>query len=213
MIFCSAMSEWWDGLLLLQQITFILAAAASVVLIIQLITMLFGLGDDAGFDADTSLDGGEDIFNDEGISDTGGLRLVSFRTVVAFIAVGGWIAYTVNFFLDWYFALLIGIAAGAGAAVGVAYLLRAIIRFQSEGNRHMAFAVGAVADVYLTIPAERASSGKIHVIVQETLTECDAVTDSAAPIPTGSRCVVTDVINEQLVLVEPFIKEKEAPGQ
>ena len=152
MIFCSAMSDWWDGLLLLQQITFILAAAASVVLIIQLITMLFGLGDDAGFDADTSLDGGDDIFNDEGISDSGGLRLVSFRTVVAFIAVGGWIAYTVNFFLDWYFALLIGIAAGAGAAVGVAYLLRAIIRFQSEGNRHMAFAVGAVADVYLTIP-------------------------------------------------------------
>ena len=48
MIFCSAMSDWWDGLLLLQQITFILAAAASVVLIIQLITMLFGLGDDAG---------------------------------------------------------------------------------------------------------------------------------------------------------------------
>ena len=105
MIFCSAMSDWWDGLLLLQQITFILAAAASVVLIIQLITMLFGLGDDAGFDADTSLDGGDDIFNDEGISDSGGLRLVSFRTVVAFIAVGGWIAYTVNFFLDWYFAL------------------------------------------------------------------------------------------------------------
>ena len=210
MIFCSAISDWWDGLLLLQQITFILAAAASVVLIIQLITMLFGLGDDAGFDADTSLDGGDDIFNDEGISDSGGLRLVSFRTVVAFIAVGGWIAYTVNFFLDWYFALLIGIAAGAGAAVGVAYLLRAIIRFQSEGNRHMAFAVGAVADVYLTIPAARASSGKIHVIVQETLTECDAITDSPVPIPTGSRCVVKDVINEQLVLVEPFAKEGES---
>ena len=44
---------------------------------------------------------------------------------------------------------MIGMAAGAGAAVGVAYLLRAIIRFQSEGNRHMAYAVGAVADDYL----------------------------------------------------------------
>lgn len=206
MIFGSAIGVWWDGLFTLQQVTFILACAASVILVIQLILMLFGLGDDADFDADTTLDvdSGEDIFNDGDITDASGLRLVSFRTVIAFIAVGGWITYTMNFFLAWYWSLLIGIVAGCGAAVGVAYLLKAILKFQSEGTRQMKYAVGSVAEVYLTVPANRNGSGKIHVIVQETLTEVEAVTDSDAPIPTGSRCVVKAVVTEQLVLVEPF---------
>ena len=88
MIFASAIGNWWDGLFVLQQVTFILACAASVLLVVQLIAMLFGLGDDADFDADTDISGADDIFNDNNISDAGGLRLVSFRTVVAFIAVG-----------------------------------------------------------------------------------------------------------------------------
>ena len=205
MILASAIGNWWDGLLVLQQVTFILACAASVLLVVQLIAMLFGLGDDADFDADTDISGADDIFNDNGISDATGLRLVSFRTVVAFIAVGGWITYTMNFFLAWYYSLIIGVVAGAAAAVGVAYLLKAILKFQSDGNRRMGRAVGSVADVYLTIPPSRTGSGKINVVVQETLTECEAVTDSPQPIPTGARCVVKEVINEQLVLVEPFV--------
>ncbi len=205
MILASAIGNWWDGLLVLQQVTFILACAASVLLVVQLIAMLFGLGDDADFDADTDISGADDIFNDNGISDATGLRLVSFRTVVAFIAVGGWITYTMNFFLAWYYSLIIGVVAGAAAAVGVAYLLKAILKFQSDGNRRMGLAVGSVADVYLTIPPSRTGSGKINVVVQETLTECEAVTDSPQPIPTGARCVVKEVINEQLVLVEPFV--------
>lgn len=214
MIFASAIGNWWDGLFVLQQVTFILACAASVLLVVQLIAMLFGLGDDADFDADTDISGADDIFNDNDISDAGGLRLVSFRTVVAFIAVGGWITYTMNFFLPWYFSLIIGVIAGAAAAVGVAYLLKAILKFQSDGNRHMGLAVGSVADVYLTVPPLRNGSGKIHVVVQETLTECEAVTDSPDPIPTGARCVVKEVINEQLVLVEPFtaLKHDRADG-
>lgn len=208
MIFGSAMSLWWDGLHTLQQVTFILACAASVILVVQLVLMLFGLGNDADFDTDTSIDfdGGDDVFNDGGIADAGGLRLVSFRTVIAFLAVGGWFTYTMEFFMAWYFALLIGIAAGVGAAIGVAYLLKAILKFQSEGTRQMKFAVGSVAEVYLTVPANRAGSGKIHVVVQESLTEVEAVSDNDEPIPTGSRCVVKEVITEQLVLVEPFGK-------
>ena len=35
------------------------------------------------------------------------------------------------------------------------------------------------------------------------------MTDSPDPIPTGARCVVKEVINEQLVLVEPFTALKQ----
>lgn len=216
MIFCSGISNWWDGLTGIHQAAFILAAAASIILVIQLVMMLIGFGSDGGFDGDTSdIDGcgdldcgitgsADDAFNNDGIADAGGLRIVSFRTVVAFFAVGGWITYTMAFFLPWWGALLIGIVAGCAAAVGVAYLMKVILKFQSDGNRKMGYAVGKPAEVYLTIPAKRAGSGKINVIVQDALTECAAVTDNDEPLPTGSRCVIKSVLSEQLVLVEPM---------
>ena len=72
----------------------------------------------------------------------------------------------------------------------------------------MGFAVGKIAEVYLTIPAKRTGSGKISVVVQDALTECAAVTDSDEPLSTGSRCVIKAVLSEQLVLVEPMVATK-----
>ncbi len=216
MIFCSEVGNWWNGLTATHQASFILAVAASVILVVQLIMMLVGLGGEGGFDGDTSdIDGcgdldcgipdsADDAFNGDSLADAGGLRIVSFRTIVAFFAVGGWITYTMAFFLPWWGALLIGIVAGCGAAVGVAYIMKAILKFQSDGNRRMGYAIGKPAEVYLTIPALRTGTGKISVIVQDSLTECDAVTDNSEPLPTGSRCVIKAVLSEQLVLVEPM---------
>lgn len=226
MIFCTGAGNWWNGLTATHQAAFILATAASVILIIQLVMMLIGMSGDGGFDGDTSdIDGcgdldcgipdsADDAFNNDGIAEAGGLRIVSFRTVVAFFAVGGWITYTMAYFLPWWGALLIGIVAGCAAAVGVAYLMKATLKFQSDGNRRMGYAVGKPAEVYLTIPAKRAGSGKISVIVQDSLTECAAVTDSDEPLPTGSRCVIKAVLSEQLVLVEPMVAIKpETPDE
>lgn len=204
MLICSAIGDWWDGQLdTLQQVVFILACAASVILVVQFIMLLIGLGDDGGFDSDTDISDG-DVVNDDGLDEAGGLRLLSFRTVIAFIAVGCWVAYTVEFFAAAYVSIPVGIVAGAAAAVGVAFAMRALVKLQSDGSRRMGNAVGSVADVYLKIPPARSGSGKIHVVVQESLTECEAVTDSAEALPSGSRCIVKEVINEQLVLVEPF---------
>ena len=88
MIFCTGAGNWWNGLTATHQAAFILATAASVILIIQLVMMLIGMGGDGGFDGDTSdndgcgdldcgiPDSADDAFNNDGIAEAGGLRIV-----------------------------------------------------------------------------------------------------------------------------------------
>ena len=124
---------WWNSMSALQQTAFIIACAASFVLVLQLIMLLIGGSADSdigGGLTDTELSGG---LTDGGLSDAGafdgganatdtdlstdgevsagshsggghafGLRLLSLRSILAFLAVGGWMCYTMCYMLDWY---------------------------------------------------------------------------------------------------------------
>lgn len=190
-----------------QRVLFIIAAAATLIMIVQIILIVIGIGgNDASFDYDGEIDD-VDLANDEGLSDTAGLRLLSIRSALAFLAIGGWMAYTMAFLLSWWASLLIGIAVGAVAAVGVAFLLKNIMKLQSNGNINLSNAVGKVGDVYLTIPADRKGSGKVNLTVQDSFIEREAVTDNDTPIKTGEKIKVVKVIGDDVLLVEPLKKE------
>ncbi len=200
-----SVSSWWNSNTEFQRVLFIIAAAATLVMIVQIILMIIGMGgDDTSFD----YDGGDlddvDLANDEGISSAAGLRVLSLRSALAFLAVGGWMAYTMAFVLPWWAALLIGLAVGAAAAVGVAFLLKSIMKLQSNGNIALKNALGKVGEVYLTVPASRKGMGKVNVVIQDTLIERDAITDCEEPIKTGSQVKITDVIGESTLVVEPL---------
>ena len=55
----------------------------------------------------------------------------------------------------------------------------------------------------------RSSPGKVTLTVQEQLTEFEALTDSPAPIPTGSPVRVTGLAGRGALLVEPIPSESE----
>ena len=133
-----------------QQTMFIIACAATLVLIVQILLMLIGGSNDADVtgggltdvsDADIDIGGGvtDGDFSDSGVSsmldgsvdgdslDSGndtvggghtsfGLRLLSVRSIIAFLAIGGWMGYTLCYVLDWYYALIIALACGFAAA-------------------------------------------------------------------------------------------------
>lgn len=200
-------SDWWNMNTEFQRVLFIIAAAATLIMIVQIILIVIGIGgNDASFDYDGEIDD-VDLANDEGLSDTAGLRLLSIRSALAFLAIGGWMAYTMAFLLSWWASLLIGIAVGAVAAVGVAFLLKNIMKLQSNGNINLSNAVGKVGDVYLTIPADRKGSGKVNLTVQDSFIEREAVTDNDTPIKTGEKIKVVKVIGDDVLLVEPLKKE------
>jgi hypothetical protein len=63
-------------------------------------------------------------------------------------------------------------------------------------------AVGQVGEVYLPIGAKRSKMGKVHIKVQGSLRELEALTDSDIDLPTGSIIKVVEVISAELLLVE-----------
>lgn len=196
---------WWSELYTLQQVTFIIGCATLAFMIIQIILMLIGFSDDDAFTGGSDLDadvGDIDLINNEGAT-TLGLRIVSVRTVIAFLCLGSFAVFFVMFYLPWWAAVLIGIVIGGAAGFLMGLAINSLSKMQSSGNIDINNCVGKTGEVYLTIPAGRGGVGKVNVLVQERLTEFEAVTDSTEPIKTGRGIKVLSVSGEHILVVEP----------
>ena len=194
--------EWFNGLSALEQVLFILASLASILLIIQF--------DGAG---DGHLDGSDGHYDGDGCSapsdiqsnqtsaiEIGGLKIVTVRGIVSFFAVGGWTAFLLYGVVGLW-SLLIGAGAGAAVAVLLAFLMKSLMKLEGRGNISFPKAVGTVGTVYLTIPAARGGVGKITVMISERLVECEAMTDGGK-IETGAVITVKGMVDPCIFLVE-----------
>jgi len=237
------MAAWLDGMSLLERAFAYPAMAATVVLLIQTVMMLVGIGAQFGADAgdsDTSGLGdqgmgghdfsGHDMLDADagGIdmmdSDAGGamdmqaaheaaahgyheamdpgLSLLTIRGLVAFFAIGGWSGLLLlKNGAPALPTLTVATAAGLLAMVLIAMAIRAFFRLQSSGSLDIRNAVGVSGTVYLTIPPARTQKGKVNLTVQGQLRELDAVTDSDAPIKTGSEITVVGLSGQDTVVV------------
>ncbi|MBD5131483.1 MAG: hypothetical protein HDT28_02655 [Clostridiales bacterium] len=157
-----------------------------------------GMSDGGGDGTDSEVSGG-------GIA-AFGLRLLSLRSIIAFAAVGGWLAYTLCYFMGWYVALPVALVCGFAAACGMAGAIIGMEKMQSSGNLNPQNAVGTIGTVYLTVPPSRSGYGKINILIQERYAEYQAVTDSTEPLPTASEIKVVKHIGANILLVEKYKK-------
>ena len=197
---------WWSNLHTLQQIMFIVGCAMGAVLIVQILMMLIGMGHDTAFDHDGDVDSDADAFNHQGAA-AFGMKLLSIRSVIAFLGVGAWVCFTL---LEWlqgpwlWLAIVLSAVVGFGASCLMSYAMMSIEKLQQSGNVAIGNAVGKNGEVYLRIPENRKGNGKIQVTVQERLCEYAAVTDVSRILKTGEKIRVTGVVDENTLLVEPF---------
>jgi membrane protein implicated in regulation of membrane protease activity len=217
------MIDWWQSMIIFQQVMALFALPATAVLIIQTIMLLFGLGHDGGADA---VDGGTDFAGDAdgGIDFTGenadglddswlsessadfdsGLRLLTVRGLVAFFAAGGWVGIAaIDMNAPPWVAALSALIAGLGALWLVAFIFKSLLRLQSSGNIDLGKAIGGSGEVYLRIPGSMQGQGKVSIQVQERLIEASAMTRSETEIKTGTPVRVIAVRGDKL-LVEPL---------
>jgi hypothetical protein len=187
-----AMTAWWEGISLIEQIFVIIAAPSTLILVIQTVMLLFG-----GFDDASGTDGAETGGGDPDVSpsDTDGLRLLSVRCIMTFLTVFGW-SGVILLGLGLHPAAAAGIAGllGFASMAGMAQMIRGLMKLQESGNVNYRLALGKTARVYITIPAAGKGQGKINLVLGEALRELWAVTESAEPIPTGSSVRVVDLI-------------------
>lgn len=187
--------EFWVDFSILEKIFFCMGTSATIFLILQIITMLLGFGNNGEVEVDLNGDGDGDITVDT--SDA--FNLFSLRGVVAFFAIGGWVGFilaSVNTIL----AIACAFVSGTIALFIMAFLMRSLMKLRSDGNIDYRKAVGKVAEVYLTIPKKGMGCGKINLNLEERYVELNAIQMGENPILTGSRVKIIDCQGDTLVV-------------
>ncbi|MCL2343119.1 MAG: hypothetical protein FWC62_04355 [Firmicutes bacterium] len=223
------MIAWWNSLPVLGQIFAAVAIPATLIMIIQTILLFFGLGGHGDGDiggGHMDIGGGHmDISGGHG--DIGGhletghgdsghmggahhdgaghsdFSLITVRGIVAFFAVGGWLGVVcISAGLTLFWALLLALAAGFIALLGVALILYGATKLRDSGNLEIENAVGKTGSVYIPVPPKGQGRGKINVLVQDRLVELEAVNEGDTELPTGAVINVVAVLDEQTVAVK-----------
>lgn len=204
------MAIWWESLSLASRIFACVAIPATIVLLIQTILMLIGIGadgdgvSDLGI-GDSSADADMGDFDPADIHamDMDALHIFTVRGIIAFFVVFGWVGFVMDGAgIHFGITLPVAIACGFAMMVVLALLLRAVMRLRSGGNLDNKNALGTSGTVYLTVPPARRGTGKVNVLLQGSFVERDAVTDEQDAIPTGAEIVVTGISGQTALVVK-----------
>lgn len=209
--------EWWNNLGIASQIFYCIAVPSTLVLLIQTIMMLIGIGDDGDGIGDGDVDNIGDVPDDapdgvfgedsvsEAVDSSGldGLRIFTLRGIIAFFVVFGWVGVVMqDAGIHLAITLLVAAVSGFAIMVALAFLFRAVMRLRSNGNIDNRNAIGTSGKVYLTIPPARSGAGKVQVMFQGAFVERDAVTDETEAIPTGAEIVVVGISGQVNLVVK-----------
>jgi len=194
------------------QMVIIVGVVSTLLIILQVIMLLMGFGDDGDIsdlgdasdigdvgDLADAVDAGD--FELDSFSDLAGLKLITIRGVIIFFAAASW-TYLLIFSNNGthIVSLVCGIIVGIIAMILFAYAMKKMTQFQEEGNININNSLGKIGTVYLRIPPKKSGSGKINVLIQERLTEFDAITDDENGIPTGAEVEILKSINNVLLV-------------
>lgn len=185
-------SSWWQSLIAFEKILWAIALFFSVFFVFQAVMTFAGDGDIAEGDADLA------VMEDDGI----GHQFFTFKNLVAFFTIFGWTSIACyKGGVSQFLSIAIGLAAGSLMVLMMVFLFRSMNKLKQSGTLQMKNAVGSVAETYLFIPPGREGFGKVHIKVQGSLRELQAITDDTEQIPTGKLVKVVGLVNDNVLLV------------
>jgi hypothetical protein len=186
-------NTWWQSMPLFEQIFWVIAFVFSLLFLIQTI-LSFAAGD-----GDTASGHADDYVGD----DSGIMHgFFTIKNMIAFFTIFGWtgIACIKG---DMSKPATVGIALAAGCVMVfmMLFIMRSMGRLRESGTLEIRNALNQVAETYLSIPAARGGFGKVHIKVQGSLRELQAITDDEQIIPTGKLVKVINVMNDSVLVV------------
>lgn len=192
---------WWSQMSALEQVLFILASSSTAIMIIFLVMLLLGFDTDE-FDGIGSPDIDIDGINDDPITGIAGLKVLTLRGVLVFLAIGSWTAFLLVSSAGIWLGLVLGAIAGVIAAFIQALAFRAALKLESSGNIDYMNAVGKAGTVYLRIPKNRQGKGKVSMVIQDRLTEVDAVTEEDQDLLPNQTIIVVSLLDATTLIVK-----------
>lgn len=199
------MNEWWTALDSFEKALWAITLIATVIFIFQTIATFMGMDSDSGLDADFNgdmdggdLSGGMDGDGGEGMP----FQLFTLRNFINFFLGFGWTVISLQDNIESRpLTLVIGVVVGALLVAAVMYMFYYMGKLAESGNMKISNALNKTVQVYLTVPAEKQGMGKVHIKLQDSLRELDAITDGEA-IASGSMARVKEIIDGKLLLIE-----------
>ena len=191
------------------------AVIGGTVLVFQFVLTLLGMFD-LGMDVDADIDVGDLGDISDGGADVGDIAppghfglewlwsMVSFRTVTAgmtFFGLFGMAMQSAGASPSLQFST--AMVAGLAAFYGVHAIMRAILKMARDSTLQIQRAIGEVGTIYLTVPAAKTGTGKVHVVVQGRLEEFQAITPYSDKLVVGAKVVVTGIVDGDTLAVEP----------
>lgn len=196
------MNEWWSALDDFHKVLWGITLTATLIFVIQSIATFVGMGGDTDFDTDFDGDMDADASGD---ADGMPFQLFTFRNFVNFFLGFGWAVIALEDNIESQpMLLLVGVIVGVLLVTAVMYMFYFMGKLVQSGNMDISQALGKTVQVYLTIPAQKQGMGKVHIKLQDSLHELDAITDGDA-LPSGNMAKVKEVIDGKLLLVEKHI--------
>ena len=123
------------------------------------------------------------------------------------LCIAGWAGIVfIDFGVSNILSIILALLCGVATLFGIAYLMKAVLKLQSNGTMQLGAAVGKTGEVYIPIPPKGKGRGKINIIVQDKYVELDAVTNSEETLKTGETVRVVSTDEMGLVMVERAMK-------
>lgn len=186
-------SMFWQNLSIIQKIYWIIAIPATVIFLIQLVLTFIG------FDHDTDISGHSDISTDtdHGLSS----QFFSFKNLLAFFTVFAWTGLAcLDSGISISISVIISTICGTIMVIIMATIFYYMTKLSESGTLEIKNAIHKIGTAYLPIPGNRSGMGKVQIKIQGLQT-LDALTDDNETIKTGSIIEVTDIINNEILLV------------
>jgi hypothetical protein len=190
------MEHYWNlyaELPTLMQIFWGCALISTIIMVIQFILSLCGMGD---VDMDVDMSAGD------GLDAATGMDLFSIKNVVIFFVGFGWAGISFREIIPQDGLLILAaLACGCFFVASFIMIFKQLMKFEGNGAVNMSEAVGKKAEVYLRIPAKRNGKGKVQVSLNGSVHEINAMTEGDA-LPSGQKAVISSVIDDSTVMVK-----------
>lgn len=199
------MLDYFKDLNSIQSTYLYISIFSSVIFLVQTVFTFIDLGE--GFELDADFDGEIDA----DLSTSIGLpfKIFTVRGIIGFLLLFGWsgFLFSKNGFEN-YLTIILSILCGFIMMLIIGLIYYFGEKLGESGNISLDNAIGKEGQVYIPIPEGNSGTGKISIIINESLQVLDAITYKGE-LKSGDIVKVIDVLNDKLVVEKINNNEKE----
>lgn len=190
-------TDLWQQASGLEKAYWVFALPSTLIFLFILVTTFFG-GD--------SMDASPDDLDTE--VETGvASQYFTFKNLVGFFLLFSWTGIAcLHGGVGTGTTVVLSLVAGTAMMLAMVWMFRSMNRMTESGTLRMENAVGRTANVYMQVPGARRGMGKVHLTIQGSLRELDALTDDGHDLSTGTIVRVEEVIDGHILRVTTSAK-------